>query len=263
MGADASCDKCGEDVPVAADVPCPELEALRDEDGGLELHGFHMRFRFMPAGSFLQGSVSGYREEQPQRLVYLTESFWIADTPVTQRTFERVMHFNPSATRGSDLPVENASWHQACDFCYCLAQQAVSEGVLPDGIECRLPTEAEWEYAAQSSLLPGSGVELDDLAWHRENSGLTTHPVATRQATPTQLYDLLGNVREWCLDWLAPRSSEHVVDPYGPESGDRKVLKGGSFMVARRRCRASDRIGMRPAFRHCGIGFRPLLVKIR
>lgn len=260
LGEEAECDRCGGSVPVDWTHPSPDLAPLQSRKGALELHGFDMHFRFMPAGAFTQGSVSGYRDEQPLRMVYLTHCLWVAATPVTQASFERVMHFNPSVVKGADLPVENLSWHQACDFCYCLAEQACSEGVLPDSIECRLPTEAEWEYLAQSATPKALGVSLGESAWYRGNSGGGTQPVGQKHAAGNGLYDVLGNVREWCLDWIGRYTPDHPVNPYGPDSGDKKVIKGGSFLSMPWRCRPSDRLGMSPSSRHRSIGFRPVLI---
>jgi formylglycine-generating enzyme required for sulfatase activity len=150
---------------------------------------------------------------------------------------------NPSRFRGPDLPVEEVSWNDAQEFLKKL-------NAVEKGARYRLPTEAEWEYAARAGQ-SGEPATLDAVAWYSENSGSQTHAVGQKQANGWGLYDMLGNVWEWCADW---NDSEYYgkspsVDPPGPASGTTRVLRGGAWFFLARYARVADRDRFNPASR--------------
>jgi formylglycine-generating enzyme required for sulfatase activity len=162
---------------------------------------------------------------------------------------------NPSQFAGDVLPVERVSHDDATEFCKRLSRL---EG-LPES-SYRLPTEAEWEYAAlgvgQVKGLPGS---LDECAWFKDNAGRRTHPVGQKRPNTLNLYDLAGNVAEWCSDWLGVYDPGEQRDPSGPVGSGaekRRVLRGGSWIASSRACRPSDRDGAVPGGRLGLYGFR-------
>ena len=180
--------------------------------------GEEMRFRLCPPGTFTMGEGTGaYR-------VTLTRTFWMGETPVTQKQWESVMGKNPSCFKGDDRPVEGVSWEDCQEFI-----QKVNAKLL-DG-QVRLPTEAEWEYACRAgTTTPYGGTgNLDEMGWYGGNSGGETHPVGQKKPNAWGLYDMHGNVWEWCADWFGDYPSGSVTDPTGPSSGETRVRRGGSW----------------------------------
>jgi formylglycine-generating enzyme required for sulfatase activity len=215
-----------------------------------------MQFVSIPAGSFMMGCSAGdhecYAEEKPTHRVSITRPFEIGKYQVTQSEYEAIMATNPSYSRGANHPVDGVSWEDAQKFCEAVNRKG-------DGYHYRLPTEAEWEYAARggdSSCRYGS---LDVVAWFRDNSGGTTHPVGEKKPNRFGLHDTLGNVWEWVQDWYGityyGRSPE--TDPKGPLSGEYRVSRGGSFRgLVRGQARVSSRYIQKPNVRSIVIGFR-------
>ncbi|MBI2572086.1 MAG: SUMF1/EgtB/PvdO family nonheme iron enzyme [Candidatus Schekmanbacteria bacterium] len=199
-------------------------------------HGFVR----LPAGAFLMGSNDGGFDERPAHTVTLTRPFDVLGAPVTQELYEALAGENPSRFRGRDLPVENVSWFAAVAFCNRLSMAA---GLTPAyeirgdivrwaGAEAagfRLLSEAEWEYACRAGTGPERSGELDRIAWSAANSGGRTQPVATREANAWGLYDMLGNVWEWCADWYGDYQGVAQINPAGPSAGARRVARGGSW----------------------------------
>ncbi len=188
------------------------------------LRGLRFEFVAIEPGEFLMGSNSGDDDEKPVHRVRLSKPFEMGKYEVTQAQWEAVMGTNPSQFKGADRPVERVSWYSAQAFISKL-------NGLGDGYCYRLPTEAEWEYAARA----GSTAEppnLDAVAWCGENYGGQTHPVGQKQANAWGLRDMLGNVWEWCADWYDPHHyrSSPSEDPSGPASGSHRVLRGGSWL---------------------------------
>jgi len=231
-------------------------------------------------GSFVQGAADGYAAEDPPHTVHITAPFWIGRTPVTQAQYQEIMGKNPSYEVHPDNPVETVSWYEAREFCQRLTEREILAGRLPQGARFRLPTEAQWEYACRTAppVGPSRGRrptrhptttfcfgddpdQLEEYAWFRANSKGRPHPVATRKPSPRGLYDLHGNVGEWCLDWFAPYSAGEQTDPDGPPEGTRKVRRGGSWASVARRCRGADRIGVLPGVRCALLGFRIVLIE--
>jgi len=162
-------------------------------------------------------------DEGPQTTVTITHGFWMGKYEVTQRDYLAVVGDNPSQFTGDlNRPVETVSWLDATNYCARLTQQELAAGRIPAGSHFRLPTEAEWEYAARGGTSTrfsfGDDVNLTDLAnyaWYANNSGNMTHPVGQKAPNPWGLYDMAGNVLEWCLDWYGPYPGAFEIDPPG------------------------------------------------
>ena len=233
-----------------------------------------MKFSRVAAGEFTMGSPAGVGDENehPAHRVTIGRPFYLAQTEVTQRQFEAVMHANPSAFSAvgkkaalvagedtGDYPVDSVSYDQALEFCKRLAAMES----LPEG-SYRLPTEAQWEYAARAA---GQGSDADSAgpsaasAWTQENSEGRTHPVAQKTANRLGLYDMSGNVAEWCGDWFDEGyyGRSDARDPVGPAEGGpspKRVLRGGHWLAKPPRCRAADRDAAPPAYALNCYGFR-------
>lgn len=249
----------------------------------------HLHMIRVPGGTFEMGSISenAYDDEKPVHTVTVSD-FELAQFPVTQALWEAVMGegSNPSRFEGPRRPVEQVSWYDAVAFCnrqnhlenlpFCYfsdeqcAHPYALEGELPNKGPVyfkpapgafRLPTEAEWEYAARGGRLDtkteyaGSG-RVKDAAWHNDNSGDETHPVGLMQPNALGLYDMSGNVYEWCWDWYGEYQKGSKPDLVWPESGAVRVLRGGSWFVNYRFVRVSYRDNNLPDIRYVIFGFR-------
>jgi|GEM_PF-1151524 len=213
-----------------------------------------MRFVRIPAGSFQIGSNNGGSDEKPVHGVTLTKAFYLQTTEVTQGQWRAVMGNNPSnIKKGDDYPVEQVSWNDVQAFFQKL-------NTLDPGKNYRLPTEAEWEYACRAGTTSERYGDLDAIAWHRGNAGERTHPVGGKQPNAWGLYDMLGNVWEWCADWYGENyyASSPSTDPRGPSSGPRRVLRGGSWVYNDYFTRSAYRVRNYPGSRYsdCDCGFR-------
>jgi formylglycine-generating enzyme required for sulfatase activity len=228
---------------------------------------------FVPVTTFLMGSPIAelYRNtnEGPQTLVTLSRSFWIGRYEVTQGEYLQVTGTNPSVFPG-DLtrPVSNVSWPDATNYCWLLTQRELAAGRIPPGSRYRLPTEAEWECAARAGTTTRfsygddtNEVSLSEYAWHMMNAGLTVHPVGQKLPNPWGLYDMIGNVFEWCEDWLGPLPGGAVTDPRGPASNaiGWKVVRGGSYDFGDYRSAARYFYGNHPALSDSNLGLRVVL----
>ena len=210
---------------------------------------------FVEGDTFQMDSTDGESDEELFHSVTVS-NFHISKYPVTQKQWIDVMGSNPSHFKGDNLPVENISWYDAVDFCNKLSQK---EGLTPaytingtdvtcnwKAIGYRLPTEAEWEFAAKGGnkskgfVYAGSD-NIDEVAWYESNSGNKTHAVGTKKANELGIYDMAGNVWEWCWDWKAPYSSSAKPNPSGPDSGFYRILRGGSCCFNAERCRSASR----------------------
>ena len=190
-----------------------------------------LTYVWIPPGTFTMGCSWGDAEcdddEKPAHRVTITHGLWIGQTEVTQAAYQRAMGTNPSHFQGTNLPVETIGWNEAQTYC--------------EAVGMRLPTEAEWEYAARAG---GTGARygyLDAIAWYAGNSGNTTHEAGQKQPNPWGLYDMLGNVWEWVADWYADYPAGSQSDPRGPASGTSRVARGGSGGVSPALARASNR----------------------
>ncbi len=225
-----------------------------------------MKFVLIPAGTFLMGSPlneAGRDSDERRHKVTLTRPFYMQTTEVTQGQWQTVMGANPSHFRGcgETCPVERVSWHDAQRFIFRLNAMAGPNTY-------RLPTEAEWEYAAragsQTALSNGRltvtgcdhDAKLDHVGWYCGNSDQKSHPVAQKQPNSWGLYDMHGNVWEWCQDWYGDYPSGPATDPQGPTTGLIRVNRGGSWWWFARFCRSANRIRYMPFDRTEDIGFR-------
>ena len=196
-----------------------------------------------------------YSNESPVHDVTLS-SYYIGETEVTQELWEAVMGSNPSEFSGSQKPVESISWNDCQEFIIKL-NELTSKNF-------RLPTEAEWEYAARGGNKSkgykySGGNTIGNVAWYGGNSSSETHDVKTKQANELGIYDMSGNVYEWCQDWYGSYSSGSQTDPTGPTSGSDRVLRGGSWGGNAGSCRVSFRSSNHPGYGHNNRGFRLIL----
>jgi formylglycine-generating enzyme required for sulfatase activity len=217
-----------------------------------------MKFVEIPAGTFLMGSADGESAEQPVHEVTITTPYYLGVTEVTNGQWLAVMGDVPSEWKNADLPVENVSWEDAVAFCSRLSGLAAERQA---GREYRLPTEAEWEYACRAGTTTeysfGDDASLlGDFAWFDDNSGLQTHPFGQKRPNGWGLYDMHGNVWEWCSDWDGDYAAGAVRDPKGPASGSARVLRGGSWLSTAGNCRSADRRRVNPSYRRSSYGFR-------
>ncbi|MCX6276550.1 MAG: bifunctional serine/threonine-protein kinase/formylglycine-generating enzyme family protein [Bacteroidetes bacterium] len=208
---------------------------------------------FVQGGTFNMGTSDGEYAERPVHSVTIGD-FYIGKYEVTQIQWRAVMGYNPSNYSGcDDCPVENVSWNDVQEFIQKLNQKT--------GKSYRLPTEAEWEYAAKGGdksngyTYSGSN-SVGDVAWYSENSGSKTHPVGQKQPNELGLYDMSGNVWEWCSDWYDDYQGSPTSNPKGPSSGYRHVGRGGSGILFSSFCRPEYRINNAPDNRDISLGFR-------
>ncbi len=201
--------------------------------------------------------------DEVQHEVVLTRGFFLAETECTQGQWEEVMGGNPSEFTGSERPVECVGWEEAVEYCRKLTAKQRTEGILPDGWEWRLPTEAEWEYAARAGTTGARYGELDAIGWCYGNSGSFAHPVKQKTANAWGSYDMIGNVWEWCSDWYGEYPTGSVTDPMGPGSGSIRVFRGGGWSSADGLARSAVRNGCDPGDRGFNRGFRPALSLVR
>jgi formylglycine-generating enzyme required for sulfatase activity len=178
-----------------------------------------LTYVWIPPGTFQIGCSPGDSGcgdyEKPAHSVTITKGFWIGQTPVTQVAYHQIIGKSPSHSQGLQRPVEMVSWYDAEAYCM--------------GVGLRLPTEAEWEYAARAgSTYPRYG-ELDSIAWYKTNSNSETHDVAQKQPNAWKLYDMLGNVYEWTADLEGLYTAAAAQDPTGPASGQYRVVRGFSY----------------------------------
>ena len=240
------------------------------------------RLKLIPAGSFLRGATpddNGSDDEKPQRKVTITRPYYLGVYEVTQYEYRQVMNDNPSKFKGSELlPVEQVSWLDAVKFCNKLSVSE-REGRKPyykiegdsvtilGGNGYRLPTEAEWEYACRAPQNSETATkypfgnddeELLSYAWFDKNSENKTHPVGQKKPNRWGLYDMQGNVWEWCQDWYSADYYRFAPekDPPGPASTSGRVFRGGSWGYLSRYCRPAFRYGLEPASRAISLGFR-------
>jgi formylglycine-generating enzyme required for sulfatase activity len=201
----------------------------------------------IPGGTFMMGSNFGESEEKPAHQVTV-KSFYLGTYEVTQSEWESVMGSKPSRSIGSRLPVEMVNWNDI--------QSYIQKLNAATGQRYRLPTEAEWEYACRAGTTGDRYGELKSIAWADRSLGPGTSPVGGKEPNAFGLYDMLGNVLEWCQDWYAAYSAGAQNNPTGAASGSRRVNRGGSWLSDAGRARASFRGHDDPAARYNELGFR-------
>ena len=238
------------------------------------------------SGKFWMGSpVSEARRDKnegPLREVIISRDFLLKSAPVTQCEWFELMGTKPWAFKNAGFvaPVEKVSWYDAVYYCNVLSRRQNLEecyafegirgkagedltiGIVTfKGLDCpgyRLPTEAEWEYAARAGTVENYYFyDLKEIGWYWENSGKRVHPVGLKKANSWGLFDMLGNIREWCWDWYGDYSAESQKDPLGSWVGSCRVYRGGSWCCSVRWCRSASRDGDRPILRSSIVGFRP------
>ncbi|HJQ25517.1 MAG TPA: formylglycine-generating enzyme family protein [Blastocatellia bacterium] len=242
-------------TPTAANGPQATSTAPVITDTGA-LDALRASFINIPAGEFMMGTANGSPAEKPVHRVRLSQSFEMSKYEITQAQWQAVMGNNPSYFKGASRPVEQVSWYDAQEFIEKL-------NALDDGFAYRLPTEAEWEYACRAGSNADNTGKTEAMAWYDTNSENMTHPVGGKQPNAWGLYDMLGNVFEWCQDWYDQdyyaQSAE--VDPQGPASGTFRVKRGGGWMFPANFARPAARDLFTPAYRFNYVGFR--LVRTR
>ena len=209
------------------------------------------------AGTFMMGATSEmkdpYDNEKPVHQVTLTNDYYMGMYEVPQALWEAVMGSNPSEYKGDNLPVEMVSWNDCQEF--------ISKLNSLTGRKFRLPTEAEWEYAAHGGKKSrgyqySGNSNISDVAWYDGNSGSKPHPVGTKQANELGIYDMSGNVYEWCSDWYGSYSSSSQTNPTGADSGSSRVYRGGSWRNGAWLCRLSCRYFNTQFYRGNALGLR-------
>ena len=221
-----------------------------------------MEFVLIPSGSFMMGadqeSEPADGDEEPRHPVTISKAFYLGKFEVTQSQWVAVMGDNPSEFKGDNMPVDSVSWDDAQAFLQKLNQMEGTD-------KYRLPTEAEWEYAARAGTestysFGNDTADLGDYAWYDENSGGVTHPVGQKKSNPWGLFDMHGNVAEWVQDWYAQSyQPDQSIDPQGNPYGRYRVMRGGCWDYPDWYCRSSDRAAAPPDFRTNPHGFRVVL----
>lgn len=215
------------------------------------------------AGIFYMGGTPEQEDpqddERPMHRVTLTKDYYLGETEVTQELWLAVTGSEPGSYwtdkygRGANYPAYCVTWDQVQSFLENLNEKT--------GLTFRIPTEAEWEFAArggnksQNYQYSGSNT-LDDVAWYCDNSGEKTHPVKTKQPNELGLYDMSGNVHEWCSDWYGSYESSPATDPTGPEKGSKHVCRGGNWNFDAKSSRVAARLYYMPSYWNYFLGFR-------
>ena len=217
--------------------------------------GVEYAFRWCPPGKFMMG----YEERNPHE-VTLSRGFWMLETEVTQAMWQSVMGESVSqkakqGTYGHDLNGEGATcpmyyvgWDDCQEFCRRLSSKI--------GMKITLPAEAQWEYACRAGTTGVFAGDLDEMGWYYDNSGRNAHPVGQKKPNAWGLYDMHGNVFEWCQDWYGEYPSGAVTDPTGPDNGTEHICRGGGWFDDARRCCSPIRRRDPADFRDGDLGFR-------
>ncbi|GDY14946.1 hypothetical protein LBMAG53_38240 [Planctomycetota bacterium] len=235
--------------------PAWATEAGKDQYGtwaDLTVGGVTQRMRLIKAGTFQMGSPAdeaGRYGDETQHQVTLTKDYWLGDSEVTQGLWQAVVGNNPANFKGADLPVEQVSWDDCRGFFGKLNGLVRSGGFT-------FPTEAQCEYGCRAGTISAYAGDVGGLAWFRDNAGGTTHAVKTKGANAWGLFDMHGNVLEWCGDWYGDYPVGAARDPAGPASGSDRVYRGGGWFSLARGCRAAFRFRNEPGYRRSTLGFR-------
>ena len=241
----------------------PNTASSSASNAKLNLKNLTSNMVYVSGGTFTMGATSeqgsdAESDEKPTHSVTVS-GFYICKYEVTQALWEAVMGSNPSDWKGDNLPVENVSWEDCQTFIRKL--NALT------GKNFRLPTEAEWEFAARGGnnsrgyKYAGSNI-IGDVAWYWNNGSEKTHVVGTKSPNELGIYDMSGNVWEWCQDWKGSYSSASQTNPTGPSSGSNRVMRGGCWYYIAGYCRSSDRDGGTPDRRYDISGFRLVLSQL-
>lgn len=232
--------------------------------------GLGMKLVYVAPGSFQMGSTDSdiFSDEKPVHRVTISKGYWIGKYEVTQNEYQAIMGHNPSHFKGSNYPVESVSWNDAVKFCKKLSTREQSNGRLPSGYDYRLPTEAEWEFAARGGTrsrgykYSGSD-DVDNVAWYNSNLDNKTHEVGTKSGNELGIYDMSGNVWEWCYDWYGSSYNNGTqADPAGPVTGSYRVARGGCWGSDVRSCRSASRSAGSPVAAGDATGFRIAIASV-
>lgn len=248
-----TCVRCGKEVEENVNV-CPHC-GLRNLNLTEDQSETENTFIQVEGGTFIMGSNARLETEKPEHMVTIS-SYYINKFAVTQKEWVSIMGTNPSEIQGDDFPVENVSWYDAVIFCN---KKSLKDDLDPcyviegDLVGCnwhnngyRLPTEAEWEYAMRGGKLSrnfeySGSDDINEVAWYCDNSEWQAHPVGVKKPNELGLYDMSGNVYEWCWDIYGPYTIEEKTDPKGPGSGANRVFRGGSWSSKKDYCTVSNR----------------------
>ena len=228
-------------------------------------------FVWLPGGQFTMGSPATEQDrisnEGPQTQVTLTRGFYLGQRKVTQGEYLAVIGSNPSYFTGdTSRPVEQVNWYDATNYCAQLTARELTAGRISANWAYRLPTETEWEYACRAGTTTRfyygddpSYTLVGEYAWYLVNSGMATHPVGQKQPNSWGLFDMTGDVWEWCSDWFGDYPGGSVSDPKGPTSGSWRVMRGSSWGVVGPVCRSAFRNNSSSSNRSSDLGFRVVL----
>ena len=265
----------GKEVVITIDIPMSQIRKDAEAPYMLEIRDESQLLfsaKVAPEGSgmftangvkFKMIRVEGGSFDMDTNYHVTLSDYYIGETQVTQALWKAVMGSNPSWFKGDNKPVESVSWDDCQAFIEKLNSKLSNQ--LPRGCKFRLPTEAQWEFAARGGK-KSNGFEyagsdnIDEVAWYDDNSDDKTHPVKGKKANELGLYDMSGNVWEWCQDWYDSYSSGSQTDPTGPSGGSYRVLRGGSWYYGARDCRVASRSNGSPDGRNYGRGIRLSLV---
>ncbi len=257
------CKSCGGRIPLGhtACQACEQETQQPSEDVEVFIEpATEMELLYLPAGTYMMGDTfdEGAEDEHPVHPVHL-EGFYIGKYPVTQMQWKFVMQANPSKFRGDRHPAEQVNWYDAQEFITRITEAGGEKRRFS------LPTEAQWEYAARSCGKEerfAGGDDVDAVAWYEENSDEMTHPVGTRVPNHVGLYDMCGNVSEWCLDIF--RHDAYKLhgprDPVCTKGGEDRVIRGGSWNLDAWGVRCAKRFGLFPEYAAAGVGFRIVMI---
>jgi formylglycine-generating enzyme required for sulfatase activity len=246
--------------PAAQAPATPTAEPGADLEKSLSLdlgQGVKIEFVLIPAGEFMMGQANGDVDEASHK-VAITKPFYMAKYEVTQEQWKAVMGTDPSKFKGDKNPVDSVSWIDAQDFC-----KKLGEKLADRMLSFSLPTEAQWEYACRAGTTTkyyygDKDGDFVDYGWCKRNSEGTTHPVGQKKPNAWGLYDMHGNVIEWCADWFGKDyyQASPPSDPTGPETGLQRTVRGGCWFSHPDGCRCTDRTHWSPNLRSPYSGFR-------
>ena len=239
----------GTNMPTRREIPGP---------GDITTNSIGMKLVYIPAGEFMMGGTKK-TSEKPVHNVCISKGFFMGVYEVTQAQYREIMGTNPSYFKGDNNPVEKVSWNDATEFCRKLSEK--------DSRVYTLPTEVQWEYACRAGSTTvfsfgNSESSFGDYAWYLSNSGYKTHPVGQKKPNEFGLYDMHGNVWEWCRDWYGDDyySNSSGIDPQGPDTGTARVLRGGSWSNDPKGCRSAFRLRITPVNSGDHLGFRVVML---
>ncbi|MCR5164542.1 MAG: formylglycine-generating enzyme family protein [Thermoguttaceae bacterium] len=255
-----------EPLPPQPETSIPPLPSnpVAGERYHLVLDGIDYAFRWCPPGEFTMGSpqdeltedqgAAKHRDDEKSHVVKISRGFWMLETEVTQKMWQNIMGGNPSKFTGEQNPVENVSWDQCQEFCQKLTQRL--RGEL--GVKMQLPTEAQWEYACRAGTSGPYAGDLDKMAWYSSNSESKPHEVGKKTPNEWDLYDMHGNVWEWCSDWYDEKyySNSPIFDPQNTTDSKDRLLRGGCWNDRPDHCRAAIRYKAAPDQQESYIGLR-------